>query len=529
MSFLTRFSVKTKLLIGFLLISVIGALIGLVGWLSLNNVNHMSERMYSYETLGIRDTAEAHVQLVAVGRELRGLFLASSLKERQQREQTIQQLFQQLENTLALGLTRFASAEGQSMVKQLQDEVAAYKKHVGYVLAQIKNEPFYEESDLTAYIGAQVVTTGDRAEQMMERLVTRKESAAHAYNAEIASVFGRSLGWLIGFTAIGVALGLALGLLLAHHLMCQLGAEPVRLRQVANAIAAGDLTDEVESTQVYPQSVMYSIAQMQVALRGIVSNVRSSTQQMAVGLEQIAKGNLDLCQRTDEQAANVTETASAVNQIASTLHSNAASSKEATQLTGVVRASAISGQDAVQATIASMQEIKNASEKITNILGVIDSIAFQTNILALNAAVEAARAGTEGRGFAVVASEVRTLAQRSATAAQEIKALIEQSAATVEVGWGNANEAGAAIEKMVTQVKQVTTLIDEISTATLEQSMGVEQVNQAVSQLDSVTQHNASLVEQSTAATTNLNEQAEHLVRLVSVFKLSGATQASLN
>lgn len=521
MSFFQRFRVRTKLIVGFLLVSIIGALIGTVGWLSLNNVNRMSERMYSYETLGIRDTAEAHVQLVAIGRELRSLFLASSQKERQLREQTIQQLFQQLESTLKLGATRFTSAEDLNMVERLQNEVVAYKERVTYVLSQIQDEPFYQESDLTTYIGAEVVTTGDRAEELMERLVGDKESAASTYNTEIASVFNRSLGWLIGFTAVGVILGLALGLLLARHLMQQLGAEPVRLRQVANAIAEGDLTDDMESERIYPQSVMYSIAQMQTALQGIVSNVRSNTQQMAVGLDQIAKGNLDLCQRTDEQAANVTETASAINQIASTLHSNAASSNEATQLTRVVRTSATNGQEAVHATIASMEEIKKASEQITNILGVIDGIAFQTNILALNAAVEAARAGAEGRGFAVVASEVRTLAQRSATAAQEIKTLIEQSTATIQLGWENASEAGAAIEKMVNQVAQVTTLIDEISTATLEQSMGVEQVNQAINQLDSVTQHNASLVEQSTVATTNLNDQAEHLVRLVSVFHLN--------
>lgn len=517
---LTKFKVKTKLLVGFLLVSLIGALVGGVGLISLRSVDAMSERMYLQETLGIRDSLQSHITLVAVGRELRSLVLAPNEQARQRREQTIQTLFQDLEKNLSQTKSRFSTPEGQAMVQTLENEVAEYKKNVENVLVNLANEPFYQESDLIRYIASNVVSVGDKAEDSMDRLVARKEAAAEGYNTEIDELFTSSIAWLIGFIIAGVLLGLALGAILGRNLMRQLGAEPVQVREVANAIAQGDLTVHIDRAQIYPESVMDAIAKMQESLRTIVANVRAGTQHMAVGIDQIASGNLDLSQRTEEQSANVTETASAMEEIASTLHSNAAAAQEATQLTGVVRTSAENGQVAVKETIRTMQEIKNSSEQISNFINVINSIAFQTNILALNAAVEAARAGSEGRGFAVVASEVRTLAQRSADAAQEIKAVIEKSAADVETGYSTAFQAGETIEKMVEQVNQVTTLIDEISAATLEQTTGVDQVNQAINQLDEVTQHNAALVEQAAAATASLNDQAEQLVGVVRVFRV---------
>lgn len=528
MSFLTRFRVRTKLIVGFLFVSLIGALIGILGVSSLSQVNSMSERMYEYETLGLSHTATARADIVSIGRELRSLFLASNSEARENRKRVIAELFVDLEKSIDESAERTLFESTRQQIEQLKLEVAQYKKHVEHIVQEIDKEAYYYESDLTLYIGSEVVPVGDRAEAIIGQIIDGKASAAKDFNDQIGSVFNRSTNWLVLFTVIGVLTGMALGLLLARHLMQQLGAEPVRVRAVANDIAKGDLRTDFDLDSIYPQSVMHSMALMQNSLRQIVNNVRHGTEEMAVGIGQIASGNLDLCERTSGQSANVTETASAIEQISSTLRSNAASSREAIELTGVVRESAINGQEAVEATVSNMQQIKTSSDQIANIINVIDSIAFQTNILALNAAVEAARAGTEGRGFAVVASEVRTLAQRSAGAAQEIKTLIEKSAEIVDAGYVAANQAGETIDKMVDQVNRVTTLVDEISAATLEQSMGVEQVNQAVNQLEEVTQHNAALVEESTAAVGSLSEQADALVRVVSVFQLAEQSTGTL-
>lgn len=525
-SFFTRLKVRTKLIVGFLLVSLIGALIGGVGLISLRSVDAMSDRMYHYETLGLRASSEAHIQLVAVGRELRSLMLASTEQQRTLREKNIQSLFAELDKSLERTKRRFTSAEGQAMVRQLESEVRQYQNIVEQALTRLMAAPLYQESDLTQYLVAEVVPVGDKAEATMQRLVNRKADAAQNYNTEINTLFTSSIGWLIGFTLIGVTVGVFLGWLLGRHLTRQLGAEPSEVSDIANAVAQGDLTSQFDQSAIHPQSVMHAVVQMQNSLRHIVSNVRSGTQYMAVGIDQIASGNIDLSQRTEEQAANVSETASAMEEIAGTLRSNAAVAQEATQLTGAVRHAAENSQGAVKETVRSMEEIKKSSEQITNFINVIDGIAFQTNILALNAAVEAARAGSEGRGFAVVASEVRTLAQRSADAANEIKTVIEKSAADVGRGYSTASQAGKIIEQMVAQVNQVTTLIDEISAATLEQNAGVEQVNQAINQLEEVTQHNSALVEQAAAATASLNDQAEQLVQVVSVFRVGEKSSA---
>ncbi|XVJ69461.1 MAG: chemotaxis protein [Rhizobacter sp.] len=301
------------------------------------------------------------------------------------------------------------------------------------------------------------------------------------------------------------------------------GGEPSAVATIANAVADGNLSVQVPVVAGDNSSVMAAMARMCKNLTRIVDQVRASSELIASGASQIADSNMDLSKRTEQQASSLQSTASAMEQIASTVAHNADTSRQANTLAATASDVAERGGEVVNQVVSTMQDITNSSRKINDIIGVIDGIAFQTNILALNAAVEAARAGEQGRGFAVVAGEVRSLAQRSAVAAKEIKTLIGSSVEKVDAGAKLVTEAGATMEEIVQQVKHVTSLIGEISNATTEQTQGVSQVGEAITILDQTTQQNTALVEESAAAAENLSQQAQELVTLVRMFK---STQA---
>ena len=290
---------------------------------------------------------------------------------------------------------------------------------------------------------------------------------------------------------------------------------------VSEQIAAGDLTVKIEiDSQDETGHLLKSLKEMNSGLAQIVGEVRNGADSIATATEQIAAGNADLSQRTEEQASALEETASSMEELTSTVKQNADNAQQANQLAISASSVAVKGGDVISKVVRTMESITDSSRKISDIIGVIDGIAFQTNILALNAAVEAARAGEQGRGFAVVAAEVRSLAQRSAAAAKEIKGLIEDSVGKVEVGSKLVEEAGQTTQEIVTSIKRVTDIMAEISAASLEQSSGIEQVNTAITQMDDVTQQNAALVEQAAAAAESLEEQALQMVQVVTRFKL---------
>ena len=326
-----------------------------------------------------------------------------------------------------------------------------------------------------------------------------------------------------GVMALGVGCVLALfaGLGFAVVLTRSVVKPVGEAQTLAQAIAAGDLTRDIRSNARDEMGqLMQSMGAMATSLREIVGAVRSSSESIATGSSEIATGNADLSQRTEEQAANLQQTAASMEQLSSTVNNNALTAVEAERLAGSASDIAAQGGVVVGQVVQTMEGITAASRKIADIIGVIDGIAFQTNILALNAAVEAARAGEQGLGFAVVAGEVRSLAQRSAEAAREIKSLITDSVERVEAGSRQVDAAGNTMADIVGQVRRVNDLIGEISNATQEQKQGIGQVSNAVSQLDQVTQQNAALVEQSAAAADSLSQQTRRLVDAVSRFKL---------
>ena len=323
-----------------------------------------------------------------------------------------------------------------------------------------------------------------------------------------------------GLVASAVLMGLFL--LLAWKLVRSITVPLGQAVTLADAIAAGDLTRDLQSTRKDELGDMLrSLSSMAERLRGVVGEVRVGVDAVSSASVEIANGNHDLSARTEQTASNLEQTAASMEELTATVTQSADTARQANQLAGTAAQAAARGGQVVGQVVASMQEITHSSRKIADIIGVIDSIAFQTNILALNAAVEAARAGEQGRGFAVVASEVRNLAGRSAEAAKEIKALISASVDNVETGSQQVAEAGQSMTEIVASVQRVSDLIGEITASSTEQRDGIAQVNQAVTHLDQMTQQNAALVEESTAAAAaSMRDQAQHLADVIAVFNV---------
>jgi methyl-accepting chemotaxis protein len=323
-------------------------------------------------------------------------------------------------------------------------------------------------------------------------------------------------------TALMATLALLSAALVAWYVQRQITAALAQAVGVARTVASGDLTSQVkpESSDATGQ-VLAAMGNMQGQLVRLIGQVRESADSIATASTEIATGNADLSVRTERQAAALQQTAASMHQMTQVVQHNAGNAQQANQLAHEAASVADRGGEVVNRVVATMQDISGSSRKIADIIGVIDGIAFQTNILALNAAVEAARAGEQGRGFAVVASEVRSLAQRSATAAREIKQLIDDSVGKVENGTRLVGEAGHTMAEIVQQVRRVSGLIGEINTSTAEQTSGISQVNTAVTSLDQGTQQNAALVEQSAAAAESLKQQAAELAQLVATFRIT--------
>jgi methyl-accepting chemotaxis protein len=360
----------------------------------------------------------------------------------------------------------------------------------------------------------------DRYVALQQKFVKLQEARAEDMRHAVGAERMRTV-WLVSVVMGLIVLGMAVSnVFLVRSIRSPLNA----LARAADRIGHGDLTVELDTSRSDELGqVTRSLAEMRDALRGIVSQVRESTGSIQIASAEVASGNLDLSQRTEEAASNLQQTAGAIQQLSGTVRQSADAASQANQLASSASAVAQRGGTVVAQVVSTMDEINASSKKIADIIGVIDGIAFQTNILALNAAVEAARAGEQGRGFAVVAGEVRSLAQRSAEAAREIKSLIGSSVERVETGARLVQEAGSTMTDIVASVQRVTDIIGDISAAATEQSAGISQVNGSIGQLDQMTQQNAALVEESAAAADSLKDQAVRLAGVVSTFRIGEA------
>jgi len=425
--------------------------------------------------------------------------------------------FDKIEREMAEGVRKLVAGLPAGEARSLVEKFAA--SHTAMGQSYHKGFEAFKAAGFDAAAGDAAVHGMDREPAKLLDEAGKKIAAESAAISAQAAADGQR-ATLVSLVLMLVVCGAGL---FGNVLFSRAITRPIsRAVEVARGVAAGDLSLQFEAQgKDETAQLLIALKQMQASLATLVSNVRQNSESIATASAQIAQGNQDLSQRTEQQASALQETAASMEQLGSTVKQNADNAKQANQLAQGASTVAVKGGEVVGQVVETMKSINDSSRKITDIISVIDGIAFQTNILALNAAVEAARAGEQGRGFAVVASEVRSLAQRSAAAAKEIKSLIGLSVERVEQGTELVDQAGATMSEIVASIKRVTDIMGEISAASTEQSTGVAQVGEAVSQMDQATQQNSALVEESAAAAESLSGQAQQLVQAVAVFKLA--------
>ena len=518
MQWFNNVTVGRRLLAGFGIALVLQILVAAGAWWALASVKSGVDVIVGENNRKTEMSYRMRAALEEVARAVRNIVIS------RQREV---QMAQQAEQSEALARFDQAYRElGQLLVSDEERQVYA---RIGQFREQVL--PLFGEALEQALSGQkeragetlleQVQGPQTQWFQAMQSMIDLQTGATNAAVGSAHAGYAAARAGLLAGVALAVALSGTLAWLITRSLLQQLGGEPGYARDAVQRIAAGDLATPVRLRPGDRASLLAAVHEMQRSLREVVHNIQGAADSVTVASAEIAQGNQHLSSRTEQQAGSLQQTTASMTQLTDTVQHNGAAARQASELADAASGVAARGGRVMTEVVQRMEEIHAASRRITEIIGVIDAIAFQTNILALNAAVEAARAGEQGRGFSVVASEVRSLARRSAEAAREIKALIDDSVAKVEGGSRLVQDAGNTMSDIVSQVRDVAALIGEITRASGEQTQGLTEIGKAMEQLDRMTQQNAALVEQSAAAADSLKDQAQGLVQTVAAFRLA--------